>query len=551
MLNKYKFIFLFILFFQSSFLFAADRVQMAQSKINSSLSSILPKTDFLVIVNKLDQLDDLGASENSGGAIKILPGLNMGVDSRGTLIAQNQNSNNYQGAISVTLLIDKQVKQETFKTIEKLLPELIGGARDDDEFKISQSSLRQKNIDNPASSPQISIQNHLPENKNNLQEQFKFLAVLLVLGGLFFLLITRLISNSNKASSQDSSSKKSFKDSSSQSKNEPLSKNALKAQKAAFTILDAEAVSLFLLKNLKDKKNLSLFNAWLSATGSEHQRNVYKTLPSWVLSFFQERETIYKSNSEESNEKIKTEDLFEMITLVEQSLKTKNQKNKAFLMWFPAEALRYIPEQAQSTMSKSSKQVLWSLRPDMGDFVRMEKVDVNSLSNDLKVEEVNLCFNEMVSWSSKLIESNLSYNSDASELSRWTSYISSLNEFSPIESQLEQAKLNLSSSDYEQLIKTVAHLNTPFTLDISDRKNWLRLIEPDDYSWWKNLIQAEIPWDLKNDLRPIRYTMITQALEDKKYLTWTEKQKKDSAQRIIMNLRIALNKENSNFNNAA
>ena len=37
--------------------FALDRAQLTQSKIQSALSSVLPRNDFLVIVNRLDTLD--------------------------------------------------------------------------------------------------------------------------------------------------------------------------------------------------------------------------------------------------------------------------------------------------------------------------------------------------------------------------------------------------------------------------------------------------------------------------------------------------------------
>ncbi len=42
---------------------ALDRVQLVQSRIHASISSILSPTDFLVVVNRLDTLDDGGAAQ--------------------------------------------------------------------------------------------------------------------------------------------------------------------------------------------------------------------------------------------------------------------------------------------------------------------------------------------------------------------------------------------------------------------------------------------------------------------------------------------------------
>ncbi|NJL24867.1 MAG: hypothetical protein HC902_06645 [Calothrix sp. SM1_5_4] len=93
--------------------------------------------------------------------------------------------------------------------------------------------------------------------------------------------------------------------------------------------------------------------------------------------------------------------------------------------------------------------------------------------------------------------------------------INQLTEFSPVASQVEQAKAKLKPEEFERLIKSVAHLKTPLDFDENQRKEWLRAVEPDDYYWWVHLHKEEPSWDLAKDLRPIRYAMFRQAAEAK------------------------------------
>jgi hypothetical protein len=55
---------------------ANDRVIDIQSRLTSALSGILPKTDYLVIVNRIDALDSIG-SANVSGTVRDLPGLRV------------------------------------------------------------------------------------------------------------------------------------------------------------------------------------------------------------------------------------------------------------------------------------------------------------------------------------------------------------------------------------------------------------------------------------------------------------------------------------------
>ncbi len=115
--------------------------------------------------------------------------------------------------------------------------------------------------------------------------------------------------------------------------------------------------------------------------------------------------------------------------------------------------------------------------------------------------------------------------------------INQLSEFSPIESQLQQAQTKLAKADFDRLLKSVAHLKTPLSFDDSQRKEWLRQIEPHDYQWWLNMYKQTPPWDLKQDLRPMRLAMFNQSAESSMWKDWSEDQRKESATRILNGFR--------------
>jgi hypothetical protein len=518
-----------------SFAQAADRTQIIQSKIHSTLSSILPKTDFLIIVNRTEDLDSGMTESSSSGAIKMLPGLNVGVDSKGTVINQNQGAGDYQGAISITVIIDNNVKNETYQTLQKVIPDLIGGVREDDEIKISKSSLRQVPVQ-ANTTPTIQIQNQIPENKTSTQDQIKFLSIILVFGGLLFWLISKFLGQNNQNLKNQPLD---IKTSSATENNSPINEHL---EKVDFSVLDPNSVGLFLMKQFKNKKDLSAFSCWVALSDGLHQREVFKHLPAWILDYFRDQEiTLKKENNLQLP--LTANELFHEISLTEQSLKTSPQKQKAFLMWFPAEALRFVPRQTQASLTEYSKRVLWNIRPDLGNFVKMDVVDIDSLMSEVSENEISECLNEIQSWSSKTVEQDSNENNSKNQILRWKGYIDSLTEFGPIDSQLKQAKEKMTAEQFQEIYKSVAHLNTPLLFNADTRKDWLRTISPDDFFWWQTSLNKNIDWDLKNELRPLRYNMFMQASENKNFESWSEKEKKIATQRILNSFKQLLEHE--------
>lgn len=511
--------------------YALDRVQLVQTKIHSSLSAILPTTDYLVIVNRVDSLDDGASPQTVDGTFKQLPGLQLGVDSKGEIVRQDFTSGAYNGPVSINVVIEDKVRAETYKTIEKLLPEIMGGIRDDDEIKMARGPLRQPPILIPTS-PQVSIQNG-NENKNPMQDNLKFMALLLITGGIFFWFVSRL--DLNKGESSPGASNGSDRPHAGNDRGDEKNKGPEVAA-ADFALLDAEAVALFLMKKVRDKDE-ETWPSWIQSTPSIHQREVFRFLPSWMLSFLKDASD-RRAKSDQPQVLIPLSQLFNEMALVEQSFKTPIQKKKAFLQWFPAQALRFVPRGDQKLFSDTSKRTLWSIRPDLGNFLRVDGMQVEEVMQEPSDQDIENCVRELSQMPTVSFE--FSNEGGKSMYLRWVALINQLTEFSPIDSQIEQAKTKLSEKDFGLLLNTVGHLHTPYAFSDSVRKDWLRQVDPNDYCWWLSLSKQTPSWNLKQDLRPMRFAMFNQAIADNACMHWSEEEKKKSSERLLIGFRTLL-----------
>lgn len=514
-----------ILLAVSSPALALDRVQLIQSRIRASISSILAPSDYLVIVNRVDSLDDAGASQIVDGAVRPLPGLSLGVDAKGEPVVSGQTGTSYNGPVAVQLVIDNQVRKETFQTLQKMLPEIMGGLRDDDELKVSQAPLRQPPVAVPQANPQMA--RDMSERQNPMQDNLKFLALLLITGGLFFWFLSRINfpkhakDHPKMATHQDSPQL------------DDDAKKSAEVTPADFEVLDPEAVGLFLLKEVTEKREL-IWYKWVKFAPAKHQRDVFGTLPSWILGFLQDIGE-QKAFDEKDLAELSLHDLFNEIVLIEKSFKSQSQKHRAFLQWFPAQALRHVPKSAQATLSVETKRTLWALRPDLGNLVRTDGLSVDQVMVEPTASEVERCVHELATLPSTSIERGRDHGQDL--VVRWTMIINELTEFSPIESQLQQAEAKLAPADHKRLMTRVAHLRTPLSFEAEHLKEWLRIVDPDDYQWWLNLFKDPEPWSLSEHLRPMRFAMFKQSAENANWKNWSEDQRKDSAARLLTGMR--------------
>ncbi|MCB0367896.1 MAG: hypothetical protein KDD45_00290, partial [Bdellovibrionales bacterium] len=478
--------------------FCADRSIFVQAKIERSLSQILQPNDYLVIVNKLDDINYYDSRKGTiTGTLKPLPGLNLDVDERGQVVSQNQQATDYRGPLFISVIFDKHVNQETQKTIIKNLPEISGGLLDDDELKTAVATLRQETISNQ--SPSVSINNQLPENKSYWIDSVKLIATLSMLAGILLFFISRLSLNKKENNPGVM----------------PFNENKKSDDKLVdqfkwpdFTELSPSLVSLFIIKQIKEKNNQIVLNLF-SLTDASFQRKVMMSLPAWVSTSIQklvfDNENSFNSdNPEKININIANKIYLEL-TILEHSFKTESDYEKAFLLWFPPEMLRFVPKFQQKDLSIVSKTTLWYFRQDLGGFIRTDTSPEESLLKEPQPSAIHNCYVELKNWTSTsyVFESEKGLNI----VNVWSQIINSLHEFGPIDFQVEQAKLKLTENQYKELENLIVRTLTPLLWSETKRKSWLRNIEPDDFYWWRSLLKEPLDWNLKSYVRTLRYGM--------------------------------------------
>ncbi len=168
------------------------------------------------------------------------------------------------------------------------------------------------------------------DRPNQTQENLKFLALLLITGGLFFWFISRI----NFPQAKRENSQLGQRENPSATPDD--AKKSAEVTAADFGVLDPESVGLFLLKEVMEKREV-IWSKWIKFAPAQHQREVFGTLPSWILSYLQDLGKAHKMDEKELAE-FSLHDLFNEIALIEKSFKSPYQKHKAFLQWF-----RYRP----------------------------------------------------------------------------------------------------------------------------------------------------------------------------------------------------------------
>jgi|GEM_PF-5547007 len=525
-----------LILFASSAL-AVDRAVLVQSKISATLSSILPQTDFLVIVNRVESLDATSGVTSLEAQAKPLPGLNLGVNPNGDVVPQGSNGSSYLGPIIARIVIDEKVSQKTYQLIESLMTEIAGGAQDADEVTITRSQLRQDQ--KPADSrPQITINNNGPE-KDSQKENLKFISLFLVTAGLLFWILSRLGAKRDNNDRQAGSSGANNFD-----KNSDPAVNRKAVSETDFTIIDPQAVAVYLVKSLREDK-MDKVSLWRKSAGSTQERQVYGHLPTWMLSFFHQKFQKHQElvgEADAKNEQAvevpsQAADLFSEMVLAEQGLRTEAAKARTFLEWFSPEALRFVPAAEREKVSQRTKAVLWFLRPDLGFFSESNDPisDPYSEKNEVPVDDLIQAFAELKTLSTNEFERRTTEKVDA--VARWAMAINKLTEFSPIDSQLEQAGKKLAAADFSRLKSLVVSAQTPLEFSVQERKDWLRFLDPEDFIWWKKIINHDPEWKLEDDLRNLKLAAFRQAEEENGVSEWSEAMKKQASARLLESIR--------------
>lgn len=517
---------------------AADRAAVIHSRINSSLANILEKSDFLVLVNRLDELEETGVADIPDGALKSLPGLNVGVDAKGRVVRQDAGASDYTGAVSVSLVLDRSVRPETVRLIETSLPEIIGGLKDSDELKVTRAGLRQP-LRATTASPAVTVNNVSanPEGRGS-QDNLKFMAVLLIATGLLVWMLGRF--GARRDSPQSGVQAPRVDQASEVGTRSSLDRSADLSE------LDSFASAIYVLKALKEGRTENL-QRWIEQSAVKTQRAVFSVLPGWASSYIEGLVSRLPVEKRVPDPAVATA-VYREIAVIEQSLRSEHDRRLAFLTWFPAQGLRFVPKSHQNGFSQKDRHTLWHFRPDLGDFVRATELETG-VGHEVTSEDIKRCYDSLMSWpSSSLVkEARASKGGPAP----WIQAIHLLNEFGPVASQLEQARLKLDESDFAVVWRESAHLESPLLWDEGHRRAWLRQVDPQDYQWWKSLLKEAPSWVLEKELRPLRLAMFRFAESQPSFQGWSEQEKKEAAARILQSMRAVLRGEGAEVDVAA
>ena len=505
---------------------AIDRALAVHSRIEGSLSNILHRSDYLIIVNRLDQIEDGGASSAASGQVRLLPGLAVGVDSAGRVMKNDDVIGQYNGGVSISIILDPAVKTETYNLIQRSISDLAGGLRDVDEFRISRAPLRQAPPPNNQA-PQVAVNNNMapPTNQNN--DLLKQLAIGFALLGLFVWVLSRLLNREKEASAPSSRSQMA----------DPLQEAAekidekKKAQKH-FAELDPQLSGLYLIR-AQQNKQMDRVRTWSHSADPSTQRAVLMSLPGWISSSLEK--TIQDAIKDKEGSRADVSTVYLEISVLEQNLRDPVERKRALLSWFPPAYLRDVPAHQRDLLSRESRLVLWFLRPELGEFVKLENESYDQALEEPSALALQKCYAEMESWNSKGIIGDRSQLRDA--VSAMATMINQLKEFGPIDSRLKQARERLSEQDFARLEKQIVSARTPLTWSQPQIKEWLRRVDPQDYLWWCQLIGEAPPWELEKLLRPLRLSMFRNAEREPVHTSWSESQRKAAAERIILQLR--------------
>jgi hypothetical protein len=505
--------------------FAVDRAMAVHSRIEGALGNILHRSDYLVIVNRLDLLDDDGATTAASGQIRRLPGLAVGVDAAGRVIKSDDADGQYNGGVSISLILDPAVRDETYDLIQKSISELAGGLRETDEFRISRASLRQP-LPPTNQSPQVSVNNNMADPASKGTDLLRQLAVGLAVLGLFVWVLSRLL-NRNK----DNSPQPRIAPQEAAKEAAEAADDRKKAEKS-FAELDPQLTGLYLIRAQTNRQS-DRVRAWAHAAEPSTQRAVLMALPGWISSSLEK--TIQEAIKEKDQPRADVSAVYLEISVLEQNLRDPVERQRALLSWFPAVYLRDVSPHQRDLLSRDSRVVLWFLRPELGEFVKLENESFDQAIEEPSPIAIQRCYSEMESWNSKGIIGDRTQSRDP--VSAIVAMLNQLKEFGPIDSRLKQAREKLSSDDFARLEKQVVSARTPLTWSQAQVKEWLRIVDPQDYIWWCQVIGQEPPWKLDTMLRPLRFSMFRNAQMDPVHKVWAEAQRKAAAERILVQLR--------------
>ena len=520
---------------------AGDRVLEVQSRVNTALSAVLKRSDYLIVVNPVDVLEGGLESETANGAIKKLPGLRVGVDDKGQVVFGQASGSSYNGPVSVTVVIDNEVKEETVKTIEALLPEIMGGAQNSDDIKVRRALLYQPiREDAKPAGPQITIQNlppkdpiriELPKQEMANGDWMKFVSLLILgLGALMWL------SGRNKSEPQSQRPMPTMAPTHPHPGREDANDSGSGNDWDPRTLEDADpSVSTLYIVKMMHEKKLGKAYSLFSMSSPRAQRAVLTCMPAWLSAYTLDQFESMKT----SHEKQAAADpgtILRELTVLDKAL-TGSEAYYAtnFIQWLPDKALSYVSAKSAMAVSTNMCVVLAFTRPDLASQFPFDESALLSNAKDLKPENMIEAYKEMQGWSSRMVDSRRKAPSIVDTMVR---VINGLNTFEEIDAKFASIQDKLKPADMANLRKRAVSLESLKGISDEQKKEFLRSVDPNDYVFLSTFPGVEVSqWPIDKLMRPIRYQAFKFAAKEKVHEAWSAKDKSKASTRLLMQLR--------------
>ena len=525
---------IFVFLIAGTSAWAGDRVLDVQSRLATALSGILPKTDFMVIVNRIDVLD-LASGTAASGVVRNLPGLRVGVDEEGQVVVKDGQGSAYTGAVSVTVVIDQAVKPETVRAIETLLPEIMGGARGGDEVKLKRAVLRQTVEEK---TPEVVVNNMAPPADPDKSSSMDLVKV----GALFFLGLGALLWLMSRKT-EETSDRKRTPDSRARGEREPPQLRSERWDPAAFEGFDAEIVGLFILKCVHEN-DFNRARSYFAEATPIAQRQALAALPSWLASHCLER--LELKENERDFKRINPETILRELTVMERSMKDDiSAKASALIQWIPAEAMMKVHPESLAAPTDETRYAIISLRPDLARSFNYDENDALVSGMIFNAKAIIAAQKEMSAWKTRMV---VPRNAKQTVVMAMAGIINRIESFVEIDVKLKSIQRKMSKLDWDAMQSKIVTRGTFDSLNELQRKDFLRLCDPADYFFIVDSLNVAYDWRIENLLRPKRLAAFRAAESLKSHEAWDDETKRQAQLRVLTHLRTVFLGEQTNAN---
>lgn len=503
--------------------FAGDRVLEVQSRVTSALSGILPRTQYLVVVNRLDSLEATG-SQAVSGQIRGLPGLRVGVDDDGQVVLREGEAHAYSGPVSVTVVIDTDVKTETYRAIEALLPEIMGGARGGDEIKIKRALLRQPP---EVQQPQVIVNNAAPQidpkQMSNGGELYRVGALFLLgLGALLWMMSRRQNEQAPKRPYADSTA----------IQNKAGAETRLQPwNPTSFEGFDASVLGLYILKCVRDRDYVRARSFFATASPAA-QRSALGAIPAWCATYCLEQ--VEQSEGARDAKQVSPDTIMRELTVMETALKSDpSAKASALIQWIPVEAMSKIHPESLAAPSDEARFSIISLRPDLAQAFKYDENDALVSGMIFNAKAIETTGKEMHAWRTRLV---VNRTAKTTVVDAMAGIINRTETFSEAEEKLKGIRKKMSKLDWEALQPKIVCKDTFQVLTELQKKDFLRLVDPVDYYFILQTMNVA-DWPLETLVRPKRLAAYRSVERMNVHEEWTDEQKRAAGTRVLNHLR--------------